>query len=184
MFLIGIAGAAGSGKDTVADYLVANYGFEKISFAKILKDMLAVAGLGEPVNRDDKEKNFPGLDFSFRHAAQTLGTEWGRECIDPDIWVKLTLRNLVQDGKYVISDVRFENEAKAARDGGFLLHIEGRGVDLGNLGKHFSEAGIVRKDYDPVIANTCTKASLYVRIDDIMKNVLCATYRQAPKTQG
>lgn len=36
---IGLSGKAGSGKDTVADYLVKNYGYTKVSFAGALKQM-------------------------------------------------------------------------------------------------------------------------------------------------
>lgn len=46
--IIGITGVAGSGKDTAADYLVSKYGFTKVSFAAILKNMLSVTGLPEP----------------------------------------------------------------------------------------------------------------------------------------
>ena len=63
MKVIGLHGKAGSGKDTVADYLVANHGFEKISFATTLKAMLAAGGFTEPANRDDKEPLVGGFDF-------------------------------------------------------------------------------------------------------------------------
>mgnify|MGYP003475731213 FL=1 len=110
--IIGITGVAGSGKDTAADYLVSKYGFTKVSFAAILKNMLSVAGLPEPSNRDDKEKIVEGFNFTWREAAQTLGTEWGRS-LDENIWVKLTMASLEEGKNYVFSDVRFDNEAKA-----------------------------------------------------------------------
>ncbi len=43
MVVIGIMGAAGSGKDTVAGFLVENHWFKKMSFAKTLKDIASVA---------------------------------------------------------------------------------------------------------------------------------------------
>ena len=39
--IIGICGLIGSGKDTIADYLVTNYNFKKLSFADKLKDSVA-----------------------------------------------------------------------------------------------------------------------------------------------
>jgi dephospho-CoA kinase len=40
--LIGLVGLIGSGKDTVAERLVTQHGFERDSFAKSLKDALLV----------------------------------------------------------------------------------------------------------------------------------------------
>lgn len=37
--IISLSGRAGSGKDTAADYLVSNYGFKKLSWAKNIKEM-------------------------------------------------------------------------------------------------------------------------------------------------
>jgi hypothetical protein len=41
VLVLGVAGEAGSGKDTVCDYLVAQYGFQKIAFATPLKKIVA-----------------------------------------------------------------------------------------------------------------------------------------------
>jgi hypothetical protein len=40
--IIGIIGLKGAGKDTIADYLVENFNYQKDSFAKSLKDATAV----------------------------------------------------------------------------------------------------------------------------------------------
>ena len=73
--LVGIAGAAGSGKDTVGDWFVKRFDFQKLAIASTLKAGLAAMGLPEPASRELKEVNIPGFDFSWRHAAQKLGTE-------------------------------------------------------------------------------------------------------------
>ena len=39
--IIGICGFIGSGKDTIADYLVNNHGFRRESFANTLKDAVS-----------------------------------------------------------------------------------------------------------------------------------------------
>jgi hypothetical protein len=161
--IIGICGRAGSGKDTAADYLVSKYGFVKLSFAATLKNMLAVAGLPEPANRDDKEKIIDGFTFSWREAAQKLGTEFGRE-LDPDIWVKLTAKVINPTVNYVISDVRFENEAKMVREHGFLLHLEGRQVNLGSNSGHASEQGVLQGLNDWRIVNDGSINKLYLDI--------------------
>lgn len=143
MHLIGIAGKAGAGKDTVADFLVARHGFTKISWADALKAGLAAMGFPEPANRDDKEKLIPGFDFTWREAAQKLGTEWGR-ALDPDIWLKVTERRMRRaNDRLVIADVRFNNEAEMVRrKGGVMLFLHGRQADLGVSAGHASEAGV------------------------------------------
>ena len=163
--IIGIIGVAGSGKDTAADYLVSKYGFTKVSFAAILKNMLSVAGLPEPSNRDDKEKIVEGFDFTWREAAQTLGTEWGRS-LDENIWVKLTMASL-EDGKnYVFSDVRFDNEAKAIYEaGGSNILLLGRSVDLGNNSTHASEQGVSKELIQYYIINKLDIEGFHKSID-------------------
>lgn len=163
--IIGITGVAGSGKDTAADYLVSKYGFTKVSFAAILKNMLSVAGLPEPSNRNDKEKNVEGFNFTWREAAQTLGTEWGRS-LDENIWVKLTMASL-EDGKnYVFSDVRFDNEAEAIYEaGGSNILLLGRSVDLGNNSIHASEQGVSNELIQYYIMNTLGIEGFHKSID-------------------
>lgn len=144
MKIVGITGKAGAGKDTVADFLCMYHEFQKQSFAAPLKAALASMGFREPALRDDKEKTVPGFDFTWREAAQTLGTEWGR-ALDPDIWVKIAaLRTRRSDDHVVFADVRFENEAAMIRKiGGIVLHITGRSANLGDAATHASEAGVV-----------------------------------------
>jgi hypothetical protein len=160
--VIGITGKAGAGKDTVADYLVREHGFQKLSFATILKKMLEAAGMPEPANREDKEKTIPGFSFSWREAAQKLGTEWGRG-LDPNVWVDaiekyitMTEEKRGQRPRFVISDARFENEAVLIRRRGVLLHVYGREADLGAKSAHVSEAGIVRMPSDILVDNSDT----------------------------
>jgi len=141
---VGIAGKAGAGKDTIADYLVAHSGFVKLSMAGPLKAGLAAMGFPEPANRDDKEKVIPGFDFTWRQAAQELGTGWGRG-LDPLIWLKLVERLIITSTQpVVISDIRFENEAALIRRlGGTMLFIQGRAADLGDAAAHISEVGVL-----------------------------------------
>lgn len=181
MKLIGIAGRAGAGKDTIADYLVREHGFTKVSWATPLKDALAAMGFPEPANRDDKEKIIPGFDFSWRRAAQTLGTDWGR-ALDPEIWIKLmeqrlaeaaTLHAALGGGRYVISDVRFGNEAILVRERGQLWHVTGRAADLGDAAAHASEAGILfLPQRDQAITNDGTLEQLYQKIDAALRGDL------------
>ncbi len=123
--LIGIAGKAGSGKDTLADYISTRYGYKKVAFATSIKEALNhLFGweMEQWNEREWKERLLPGFNVSPRHLAQTLGTEWGRNLIGPDFWIKILARRLVYP--CVISDVRFPNEAKFIRENeGLLIKI-------------------------------------------------------------
>lgn len=156
MKIVGITGLAGSGKDTVADFLVERYGYTKMSMAGPLKAGMAAMGFPEPINRDDKEKLLPGFPFTWREAAQKLGTDWGR-ALDPDIWVKaMAMRCRRADDRIVISDVRFDNEAEMIRSlGGKVLHLAGRAAELGANAAHVSEKGVtVLASCDGMIDNS------------------------------
>jgi hypothetical protein len=68
MKLIGLAGPAGVGKDTVADYLVTNHGFTKFSFSDPLYEEVAQAfGIDKALlyDREKKEQPMEGLNYWF-----------------------------------------------------------------------------------------------------------------------
>lgn len=127
--LIGLIGLKQSGKDTFADYLVANHHFRKLAFAEPVKKLcqtmflLSEEQLNDPVL---KEKVDPRWGLSPRQMMQKVGTDMVRQMWDDDFWVKhmdMRLRKIVD--KVVVSDVRFPNEAQWIRDkGGLLVRID------------------------------------------------------------
>jgi Domain of unknown function (DUF1937) len=65
-YIIALAGAAGAGKDTAADYLVSQYGFVKIAFADALREEAAAAfgvGIGQFLDRAKKDE--PRYQFAL-----------------------------------------------------------------------------------------------------------------------
>jgi hypothetical protein len=123
--IIGIAGHRGSGKSAAAKILVER-GFVRQRFAQPLKDMLKAAGLtDEHVDGSLKEVPCELLGGATpRHAMQTLGTEWGRELLHPDLWIILWRARARTTPFVVVDDVRFPNEVEAIRaEGGAIWRI-------------------------------------------------------------
>jgi len=136
--LIGICGLIGSGKDTVGEVLVNEYGFTKLSFAGTLKDVTAVLF---DWNRDMLEGTTPETraqrevldpfwsdklkrDWSPRIALQQMGTEIMRNHLHNDIWI-LTLENKIRKlDKVVITDCRFPNEINFVKKHGEVWVVE------------------------------------------------------------
>lgn len=72
--LFGVSGFAGSGKDTMADYLVENYGFKKISFAKIIKDVCRMVFGFTDEQLYGKLKEIPDQRYPFTGICVKCGT--------------------------------------------------------------------------------------------------------------
>jgi hypothetical protein len=156
--VVALTGAAGSGKTTAADYLIQHYGYQRVKFADPLKKMLRCLGLAESqIEGELKESPIEWLDDrSPRYLMQTLGTEWGRHMVSRDIWVSIWRNtvdswvNDVPDGRVVVDDCRFANEAEAVRAlGGRIIALHRPGAGL--PGRHASEAGIKGRDLRVVV---------------------------------
>jgi len=169
--LIGIMGAAGSGKDTAAEYLAQVLELDHDSFAAPLYSGLSAildVSIRSLKDREIKERTFPGLDKSPRQMLQTLGTEWGREMIDKDLWLKLASQRHLARMRYgngtVISDVRYLNEANWIIDSnGILLRIMRPGVEP--VSQHSSELEAAAIPADHVNVNNGSKLEMYRRLD-------------------
>lgn len=164
--IIGFSGAAGAGKDTAADYVVSRLPhFRKLAFADPLKDMLRV-GLGldkSQLSGSRKNDECPRYGLTPREIMQTLGTDWGRDMIGRDVWVK-SMEARMGSTPTVISDVRFQNEADFVRERGILVHIYGR-YSLDN-NQHVSEAGVRMMPGDLSVSNEGSLNDLYGRLED------------------
>lgn len=159
-------------------------GYQRMRFAQPLKDMLAAFGLTPAqIDGDEKELPIPGLEpLTPRLLMQTLGTEWGRKTVDPDLWVKhmrVRLKSTLKQTSVVIDDVRFENEASAIRGlGGTVVHIGGR---RSVLDSHPSEDGIkFRQDLgDIMIINDGTEAEFRAAVMQLVPKIYEANSAEA-----
>lgn len=124
--LIGIAGRKQSGKTTLGASLATAYQLAHISFAAPMRRFVAdVLDISVGELELVKEKPIDWLDgVTPREMLQKLGTEYGRDLIHDEIWVRKALRKAAMYVGAVISDVRFPNEAQAIRGlGGVVIRL-------------------------------------------------------------
>jgi len=144
MKLIALTAPKGAGKDT-AGATLAELGYTRTAFADPIKRAIeSMFELPSTVWEDRylKENSLsetglvPGFNFSPRFLAETLGTEWGRETIHSNIWIKATeakIMNLMDtsvvpktdySSRFVVTDLRFDNEAIWVKSmGGVVIEI-------------------------------------------------------------
>lgn len=192
--LIGLHGKAGSGKDTVSDFLIGTYkDMYPESFAGPLKKGLAEI-FGIPFecfeNRELKETSDPYWNRTPRYLTQFFGTEVMRTNFGADFWIKRLALRLNADsdthpewGAYdsndtvVISDVRFQNEYDwVIANQGIIIHLTREGAD-GTVGiaNHPSEQDINlhNKERTYVCENNGTIIELKRKIANI---IVASTY--------
>lgn len=174
--IIGLQGYAGSGKSTVANYLAERHGFARRHIKQPIADMVASLlvdavpmGFDDDVSRylDGDLKRTPIPELGNRSATeiqQFLGTEFGREFIDPDLWLDIWSRWAAGHERVVQESVRFANEAERC-DVVWEIRREGYGAHNG----HVSE-GLPCAEPDAVLVNSGSMEELYARVEmELMK---------------
>ena len=163
--IIGLTGAKFSGKDTVGEAIIQAIGkdgrrAQKVSFAGPLKQALcAMFGWTREQLEDHefKETPEPITGKTPRLIMQLLGTEFGREALHPEVWLRLADAEVVrmQNNQIVpiITDVRFENESEFLRSrGGILIHVVNPATVV-SADTHVSETGVAQGSGDRVFVN-------------------------------
>ena len=191
--IVGICGLIGSGKDTIADHLVQDHNFVKISFADKLKDTVATLFDWDRTLLDGKteqsrlwrEQEDPYWSKELkkkvtpRYVLQVFGTECMRDGFYDGIWVSMLKKKVTEnpDTNWVIPDVRFENEVKVLNDIGGEVWWVKRGQipmwfrmyqDIGQKPKdiHPSEWQWARSKFHKVFDNDSTINSLKSQVQD------------------
>lgn len=170
---IAFTGLATCGKTTAASALCdTRHQFKRVAFADPLKAMVAV--LTEETDKDARPPELCGR--SVREAYQLLGTEWGRNMIGEDVWLRAAHRRFtrhlqhIRDGALgglIVDDCRFANEAKLVRElGGIVVRIVRPGL---TAMLHASELGFEDDLVDHVIYND---GELFEFVDKVHNLVL------------
>ena len=179
MQLIGLAGRARVGKDTLADYPQQVHGYDRYALADPLRRGLLALFFLEPrhFQGDQKEQPIDWIGKSPRELLQTLGTDWGRTRVAPDIWLRCAKLEIDRARRFhatglVITDIRFENEAQFVRDqGGQVWHLYR--ADAPNVRSHVSEAGVIEREGDAILHNVGTLEMLYELADELLGVEAC-----------
>ena len=177
--VVGMIGKAGSGKDTVGDYLRDEYGFTGLALADTLKRGVQEMFVIPDDIMYDREKREQPLhdmpDWTVRKLLQFVGTELVRTHIDDMAWTKSLIKRYPEIGDIVVTDVRFPNEIAAIRElsgcSVFFIRVSRPGhigTDIG-IKNHASEIHDLEGDFD--IENNGTIDDLYGKVDEIIKQL-------------
>jgi GTPase SAR1 family protein len=179
--IIGVTGKKGSGKSTVANYLVNHYNFNEYAFANTLKSIcMEVFQLQTNQlygSQQEKERRDEFWNVSPRKIMQEVGTafrEIGNRVPELDrIWVKSLHREIELKDKslVVISDVRYQDEIDSIiryKENGWNAIIIKIERELTELDTHESENQDLPYDY--LINNNKLRKDLFENIDEILKD--------------
>ena len=192
--IVGFSGVAGSGKDEAARVALAvlegaSVPASQYSFAYPLKEVCKFIFQmtdEEMTNRDLKEQvSRLGYGMTNRRIMQLVGTESFRNVFNENIWIDVAERLISQSGSdvVVISDVRFENEAKWVKENGFLIHIDptGReGFRAIESSDHPSEAGYTTVP-SLVIQNNKSLDHFVSEVQKVVSSTVVPTYKSIAK---
>lgn len=165
--LIGLSGYARSGKDTVAKILQDKYDITPLSFTTALNDVLLATNpiivvdnhfqpirLCEIIDEIGWEKA-KDVHPEVRRLQQKLGTDGVRNNISKDAWVQALYNNnkdLIDNGKAAITNVRFPNELIFVREyGGYVIRVVRPGYFPAN--GHVSDTALDAYGFDAIIKN-------------------------------
>lgn len=165
-----------SGKSTIARHLTLQHGYDLLPFAQPLRAMARplLAGLGLSEQRigyhlhQDKTAIIAELGCTGRHLLQTLGTDWGRQLIHPELWVRCWSAQAKTRQLVVADDVRFPNEAEAVKAlGGEVWKVWRPGARVNC--PHASEGALnAWSGFDRLVVNDCDLAQVARDVDSLL----------------
>lgn len=176
--IIGLCGKKGCGKSSFAKF-AEELGFVTLSFATPLKDALHAMGISREMLDDPKLKESP-TSFVYggltpRQLLQYLGTEFGRKMVSESIWVDHLIDRMrnCQSDKFVIDDVRFDNEAEAIKfEGGTIIEIVRDDSFYKSNDLHPSEHGVSDHLIDETYKNiSCYSSDLKIGVESMINKI-------------
>lgn len=173
--IVGFTGRARVGKDTAAGIVSKRYGLPSLAFADPLKEaaihMFGITrDMAYGVNYDREQTVYP-WEISVREMLQKIGTECAREVFRQDFWLMRASITMETDPVYsegfVMSDIRFDNEAEWVLDKGgivIMLHRSSGGI----AEEHKSERGVSSHLVTKRIPNENTVGDLEILLKEVI----------------
>lgn len=168
---IGLLGKMRSGKDTVASYLIKEYGFKSFAFGDGIGDVID-AYFPQAWEDGKPRKHYQVIGQSFRQ-------------LNEDVWVEQLL-NKVKDckGNVVITDTRQSNEVMALKKEGYKIikiisndanridriQAQGDTWDISTF-THETEIGVDKAPFDYLIINNGTLEDLHKEVKTIINKI-------------
>jgi hypothetical protein len=153
-------------------------GWEVRKFAGKLKDIASHLTGIEIENFEDQEfkKTLLGPEWNnmtVREFLQKLGTDALRDGLHPNTWVNALMADYKETDEYspdwIITDVRFPNEAQAIKDnGGIMIRVDKPGVEA--INNHPSETSLNDWKFDYKVVNISDIYTLKTTIENILKH--------------
>lgn len=173
--IIGICGYKGSGKDSMGQILTTSFGWDRMSFAEPIKELVHnTFGIDKAIlSGNEGEREFRELplpdwfNYSPRQLLQIIGTGF-RDSLHPDIWVKI-LENKVKrhNNHVVVTDVRFPNEVEMINNNGFCVVVKRPGY---NGDDHISEHALDDHKFKYVFNNDSSEETLQAKFYNFLKD--------------
>ncbi len=188
--VVSLIGKKRSGKDTIAEYLIKDYGFTRYAFADPIREAIKEIFLWSKEDVELRKEDIdPRWGISPRQAMQHLGTEWGqfavpekypkfKNIIGRRLWVKRFIHWYHEQKdcpNIVISDTRFSHEIEEIQNAmeikdekKVFIKIVRPSVEQ-VIDTHESEKHVDELYSDYQIMNSTSIDNLYCAIDKIME---------------
>jgi len=171
IYLIG--GKAGSGKDTMADYMCKNYGCKRLAYADALKDYTS-----EKYNidrnlfdtQDGKMKVIKVNDSELTIRQLLINVSLEKKLTNENLWIDIVIQQILDSDKefIVISDFRYPAEYfELTKKFNYVSTIKIVRDNVKLINDH-SETALDTFDFDCIIDNNSDVNSLYSTLDSYM----------------
>jgi hypothetical protein len=127
----------------------------------------------------EKRPNLQPSSYTFRSLLQILGTNLLRNQLHENVWVNALFSKYKKDFReykcsetypsWIITDVRFPNEARAVKDrGGIVIRVNRNNTEITKM-THISETALDGYDFDWIIDNNGTIEDLIVKTKEMLE---------------
>jgi hypothetical protein len=182
--IIGLHGGKRAGKDTAYNFIQSVYPHaQRLAFADKIKESLA-ALFGVSIREINTLKEERGVfkiesqsfehSYTWRSFAQRYGTEAHRDIFGDDFWVDMILPReptVPDDELWIITDVRFKNEAERIKHlGGHIIRINR--PDLFHNDSHISEERLPDEYFSYIIDNKSSLNQFKERVLEVVSELI------------